>query len=350
MDSFVGKCDIFRAVSPGGTEGGPLGKRPVAGVSPVERGVQALRIEAEALGRLPERLGEDFARAVELVLGCRGRVVVTGMGKSGLIGQKISATLSSVGAPSFFLHPAEGVHGNLGMVTRDDVILALSYSGETGEVIRLLPTFARLGTPVIAITGGRDSTLWREAGAVLDVFVEEEACPMNLTPTASSTASLAMGDALAMAVLEASGFRPEDFARFHPGGTLGKRLVRVEELMCKGADVPRVRESDPPEAVVREMSAKQLGMTCVVDGAGRLAGVITDGDLRRALERGHGRLPADARGLMSASPKTIGREEMAAAALQKMEGKITSLVVTDGPGGGIEGVIHLHHLLRNGIA
>lgn len=331
--------------------GGPLGKRPVSVTGSIERGVQTLRIEAEALGRLPERLGEDFARAVELVLGCRGRVVVTGMGKSGLIGQKISATLASVGAPSFFLHPAEGVHGNLGMVTREDVILALSYSGETEELVRLLPVFARLGTPVIAITGGRGSILWREAEAVLDVSVEEEACPMNLTPTASSTASLAMGDALAMAVLEASGFRPEDFARFHPGGALGARLRRVEELMCKGADVPRVRETDPAEAVVREMSAKRLGMTCVVDVAGRLAGVVTDGDLRRALERGGGRLPADARGLMSPSPKTIAPGDLASAALHVMEeSSITSLVVTGGEEGRIEGVIHLHHLLRSGVA
>ena len=328
-----------------------MGKRPVAGVSPVERGVQVLRIEAEALGRLPERLGEDFARAVAVVLGCRGRVVVTGMGKSGLIGQKISATLASTGSPSFFLHAAEGVHGDLGMVTREDVVLALSYSGETEELIRLLPTFARLGTPVIAITGGRDSTLWREADAVLDVFVEEEACPINLTPTASSTASLAMGDALAMAVLEARGFQPEEFARFHPGGALGKRLLRVGELMCRGADVPRVRETDPAEAVVREMSAKRLGMTCVVDASGRLAGVVTDGDLRRALERGGGRLPAGARGLMSPSPKTIAPGELASAALRMMEDSaITSLVVTKEGGGEIEGVIHLHHLLRSGIA
>ena len=332
----------------GSPSGEPLGA-PAAGMSPVERGVQALRIEAEALARLPERLGEDFARAVELIHGCKGRVVVTGMGKSGLIGQKISATLASTGTPSFFLHAAEAVHGNLGMVTDEDVILALSYSGETEELIRLLPVFARFGTPVVAITGGRGSTLWREAEAVLDVFVEEEACPINLTPTASSTATLAMGDALAMAVLEARGFRPEQFARFHPGGTLGKRLLRVEELMSKGAEVPRVRDTDPAGAVVREMSAKRLGMACVVDAAGRLAGVVTDGDLRRALERGNGQLPPDARGMMSGSPKTIAGSELASAALRLMEDSaITSVVVAKD--GEIEGVIHLHHLLRSGVA
>ncbi len=316
----------------------------------VERGIRTLRIEAEALARLPERLGEDFVRAVELVLGCKGRVVVTGMGKSGLIGQKISATLASIGAPSFFLHPADGVHGNLGMVTREDVILALSHSGETEEVLRLLPVFARLGTPVIAVTGGRDSTLWREADVVLDVSVEEEACPMNLTPTASSTAALAMGDALAMAVLEAKGVQPEEFAQFHPGGALGKRLIRVGELMASADGVPKVGETAPPEEVVRVMSAKRLGMTCVVDAAGRLVGVVTDGDLRRALERGNGVLGTDARGLMTPSPKTIGPQELAAAALQKMEASaITSLVVTRGRGGEIEGVIHLHHILRAGV-
>ncbi|MEK6709737.1 MAG: KpsF/GutQ family sugar-phosphate isomerase [Nitrospinota bacterium] len=324
-------------------------KRPGRGVDPVERGIQALKIEAEALGRLPGRLGEDFARAVDFIHGCKGRVVVTGMGKSGLIGQKIAATLASTGSPSFFLHAAEAVHGDLGMVTDGDVILALSYSGETEELIRLLPTFARLGTPVIAITGGRESTLWREADAVLDVFVEEEACPISLTPTASSTATLAMGDALAMAVLEARGFQPEDFALVHPGGKLGKRLLRVGQLMVTGADVPRVKEAAPADAVVREMSAKRLGMACVLDASGQLAGVVTDGDLRRSLERGGGRLPATAKELMSPSPKTIAPDELATAALRLMEeSAITSLVVTQG-GGEIEGVIHLHHLLRNGV-
>ncbi|MFC1492151.1 SIS domain-containing protein [Nitrospinota bacterium] len=319
-------------------------------MDPVERGIQTLRIEAAALGRLPERLGRDFVRAVELIMDCKGRVVVTGMGKSGLIGQKIAATLTSVGAPSLFLHPAEGVHGDLGMVTREDVVIALSYSGETEEVLRLLPVFARLGTPFIAITGQKDSTLAKEAEAVLDVSVDEEACPMNLTPTASSTAALAMGDALAMAVLESSGFREEDFAQFHPGGALGKRLMRVRDLMVTGDKIPRVSEEAPLSEVIREMSTKGLGMTCVAGDGGELVGIITDGDLRRALERSNGNLQSEAKDLMTASPRTITGDEMAAAALQMMEaGSITSLVVMEGTGGGVRGIIHLHHILRAGV-
>ena len=214
-------------------------------MNPVERGARTLRIEAEALSGLIERLDEGFIKAVDIVLGCKGKVAVTGMGKSGLIGQKISATLASTGTPSYFLHPAEGVHGDLGMVTKDDVIVALSYSGETDEVVRILPVFARMGTPLIAITGSENSTLWRAAQAVLNIHVKEEACPIQLAPTASSTASLAMGDALAMAVLEARGFQPEDFARFHPGGSLGKKLIRVKELMAVDDDIPQVDEAAP---------------------------------------------------------------------------------------------------------
>jgi arabinose-5-phosphate isomerase len=319
-------------------------------MDPVERGIRTLKIEAEALGRLPERLGDDFARAVKLVLGCKGRVVVSGMGKSGLIGQKIAATLTSVGTPSFFLHPAEGVHGDLGMVTREDVVIALSYSGETEEVLRLLPVFARLGVPMIAIVGRKDSTLGREAQALLDVEVEEEACPMNLTPTASSTATLAMGDALAMAVLEASGFREEDFAQFHPGGSLGRRLMRVHELMISGEDIPCVGEFASLNDVIREISNKSMGMTCVVDDDEILVGVITDGDIRRALDLSNGNLQDNAKGLMSPSPRTIGGNEMAEAALHQMEEKaITSLIVTGEKKGEVGGVIHLHHILRAGV-
>lgn len=316
----------------------------------LERGVQTLRIEAEAVLRLSNRLAADFIKAVEIVLGCKGRVVVTGMGKSGLIGQKISATLASVGSPSFFMHPAEGRHGDLGMVTRDDVVVAISYSGETEELITLLPVFVRLGIPVIALTGGTESTLAKEADVVLDVSVEQEACPMDLTPTASSTAALAMGDALAMAVLEASGFKEEDFARFHPGGSLGRRLLRVGDLMCVGDAMPRVKASASLNDVVREMSAKRLGMTCVVNEEGELAGIITDGDLRRALERTGGHMKASAQELMFPSPRMIAKDEMAEAALKMMEdGSITSLVVSETSGKGVEGVIHLHHLLRAGV-
>ena len=319
-------------------------------MNPVERGVRTLRIEADALAGLIERLDEGFIRAVDIVLGCKGKVAVTGMGKSGLIGQKISATLASTGTPSYFLHPAEGVHGDLGMVTKDDAVVALSYSGETDEVVRILPVFARLGTPLIAITGTENSTLWRAAQAVLNIHVKEEACPIQLAPTASSTAALAMGDALAMAVLEARGFQPEDFARFHPGGVLGKKLIRVKELMVTGDNIPQVEEGASLAQVVREMSAKRLGMTCVADPGQELRGVVTDGDLRRAMEK-IGDLPdLKARDLMTSAPKTIDQDEMAAAAVQVMEASaITCLAVTAGPDGRLAGVLHLHHLLRAGV-
>ncbi len=319
-------------------------------MNPVERGARTLRIEAEALSGLIERLDEGFIKAVDIVLGCKGKVAVTGMGKSGLIGQKISATLASTGTPSYFLHPAEGVHGDLGMVTKDDVIVALSYSGETDEVVRILPVFARMGTPLIAITGSENSTLWRAAQAVLNIHVKEEACPIQLAPTASSTASLAMGDALAMAVLEARGFQPEDFARFHPGGSLGKKLIRVKELIAVGDDIPQVDEAAPLAQVVREMSAKRLGMTCVMSAENELCGVITDGDLRRALENTEDLPELTASDLMTLNPKTIDSDEMAAAAVQVMEaGAITSLAVTAGPDKRLAGVLHLHHLLRAGV-
>ena len=319
-------------------------------MNPVERGARTLRIEAEALSGLIERLDEGFILAVDIVLACRGKVAVTGMGKSGLIGQKISATLASTGTPSYFLHPAEGVHGDLGMVTKDDVIVALSYSGETDEVLRILPVFARLGTSLIAITGTENSTLWRAAQAVLNIHVKEEACPIQLAPTASSTASLAMGDALAMAVLEARGFQPEDFARFHPGGSLGKKLIRVKELMAVGDDIPRVDEAASLARVVREMSAKRLGMTCVMSSGQELRGVITDGDLRRALEDTEELPNLKAEDLMTLAPKTIDEDEMAAAAIQLMEtSTITSLAVTAGADKRLAGVLHLHHLLRAGV-
>ena len=319
-------------------------------MNPVERGARTLRIEAEALSGLIERLDEGFIKAVDIVLGCKGKVAVTGMGKSGLIGQKISATLASTGTPSYFLHPAEGVHGDLGMVTKDDVIVALSYSGETDEVVRILPVFARMGTPLIAITGSENSTLWRAAQAVLNIHVKEEACPIQLAPTASSTASLAMGDALAMAVLEARGFQPEDFARFHPGGSLGKKLIRVKELMAVDDDIPQVDEAAPLAQVVREMSAKRLGMTCVMSAENELCGVITDGDLRRALENTEELPNLKAEDLMTLAPKTIDEDEMAAAAIQLMEtSAITSLAVTAGADKRLAGVLHLHHLLRAGV-
>ena len=319
-------------------------------MDPLERGKKTIEIEINALQNLPDRMGEDFVRAVELIIGCKGHVVVTGIGKSGLIAQKISATLASTGTPSFFIHPVEGVHGDLGMVKDGDVVLALSLSGETEELLRVLPVFARLGMDLIAITGNKKSTLAKQAISVLDVSVEQEACPINLAPTASTTATLAMGDALAMSVLEGKGFRPEDFAQFHPGGVLGRNLVRVEEVMSTGLDTPFVDEKDLIEEVVREMGLKKLGMTCVVDNLNRLVGVITDGDLRRSLETKIDWTSACANELMSKVPHSISPKEMAAVALHRMESSsITSLVVCEENSDEVLGVIHLHHILRKGI-
>src|SRR5215470_15206336 len=250
-------------------------------------GSNVVRIEAEALRELADRIdgpmAQDFVRAVECLDSCGGRVVVTGMGKSGIIGRKIAATLSSTGTPALFLHPAEAVHGDLGMVVRGDVVVALSNSGETGELLALLPAIKRLGVPLVVLTGNAASRLARDGDVVLDVSVREEACPLNLTPTASTTAALALGDALAVALLSRRGISPEDFARVHPGGALGRRLVRVDELMHRGAAVPRVREDAPLADVLAEMTAKRFGCTTVVDAQGILVGMITDGDVRRAV-------------------------------------------------------------------
>lgn len=304
-----------------------------------------LRTEADAIVRLIDRLDERFQMAVDRLFTCRGRVIVTGMGKSGIIARKIAATLSSTGTPAFFLHPAEAVHGDLGVIQATDVVLALSYTGETGELLRLLETIRRLGASLIAMTGSTASTLARAADVVLDCGVDSEACPMNLVPTASTTAMLALGDALAMTLLVARGFREEDFANLHPGGGIGKKLMKVESLMHAGAQAPMVAETAPMRDAVAEMSAKGLGMTCVVTGDGRLAGVITDGDLRRQIGR-PGFLDQPASAVMSHTPATIDRQRLAVEALNLMEHrKITSLVVVD-IRGAIDGVLHLHDLWR----
>ena len=249
---------------------------------------RTLQIEADALNAAEQRLDGDFERAVELILGAQGRLVVTGMGKSGLIGRKIAATLASTGTPSFFMHPAEGSHGDLGMVTRQDVVLAISSSGETGEVVSLLPLLQRLDVPLIAMVGRSESTLGSSAAAILDIGVETEACPMNLAPTASTTVTLALGDALSVALLEERGFTEEDFARFHPGGSLGKRLLlHIHDIMHTGEAVPRVPASASMREALLEMTAKRLGMTAVEDADGRLLGLITDGDLPRITESGY---------------------------------------------------------------
>jgi arabinose-5-phosphate isomerase len=308
---------------------------------------RVLRLEAESvLGLLP-RLDERFVEAVALLHRCRGRVIVTAMGKSGIIGRKIAATLASTGTPAYFLHPAEGVHGDLGMVARGDVVLAVSNSGETDEVLAVLPAIKRLGLPLLLLTGDPASTLARQADVVLNVGVAEEACPMNLAPTSSTTAALAMGDAVAMALLDVRGFGPDDYAALHPRGTLGwKALFRVADLMHTGPAVPVVSEQATMKEAIEEMSDKGLGMTTVVDDAGRLVGVVTDGDLRRQqLAHGPALLERRVAECMTRQPKVIREDELAARALALMEGRITSLVIV-GPTGAPAGVIHLHDILR----
>jgi arabinose-5-phosphate isomerase len=307
---------------------------------------KVLETEATAIVALVARLDERFDRAVDLLLHCRGRVILTGMGKSGIICQKIAATLTSTGTPSVFLHPAEALHGDLGIIQSDDVVIALSHSGETAETVRLLETIRRLGAKLIAITGTNGSTLAEAADVALDCSVTEEACPMNLVPTASTTAALALGDALAMTLLVEKGFKEQDFANLHPGGKLGKRLTRVEHLMRGGKDSPRVRAGTPMRDVIYEMSRRGLGMTCVVDENDRLLGIITDGDLRRQMERGAAVLEMKASDVMTTNPVAIPPGMLAAEALNIMEQrKITSLVVTDGDRR-VAGVVHLHNLWR----
>jgi arabinose-5-phosphate isomerase len=305
-----------------------------------------LRTEADAILALIERLDGGFVRAVALLHECRGRVIVSGMGKSGIIARKIAATLSSTGTPAFFLHPAEAIHGDLGVIQNDDTVIALSYSGETEELLRLLETIRRLGARLIAITGRPESTLGQAADVTLDCRVTGEACPWNLVPTASTTASLALGDALAMTLLVRKGFREEDFANLHPGGKLGKRLMRVEQLMHTGRELPLVGVVTPMRDVIYEMSSKGLGMTCVAGEGHVLAGIITDGDLRRHMTAMPGILDGAAADVMTRNPVTIARAVLAVEALNVMEQrKITSLVVIDEQRR-IEGVIHLHDLWR----
>ncbi|MGB6602673.1 MAG: KpsF/GutQ family sugar-phosphate isomerase [Steroidobacteraceae bacterium] len=311
---------------------------------------RALAVEARAVGALAPRLGPGFARACHICLECQGRVVVTGMGKSGHIAGKIAATLASTGTPAFFLHPAEAGHGDLGMITRADAVLALSNSGETPELVVLLPHLQRLAVPLIVMTGKPASTLGEAAAVVLDVAVEEEACPLNLTPTASTTATLAMGDALAVAVLEARGFTAQDFARSHPGGSLGRRLLlHVDDLMRTGAALPRVPPDAPLSQGLIEMSAKGLGMVVVVDSEEHILGVFTDGDLRRALEQQIDVHRTRMRAVMTAQAKSIGPRELAAEAVHLMEvHRITALPVADAHGRLI-GALNVHDLLRAGV-
>jgi arabinose-5-phosphate isomerase len=324
--------------------------------TPVDRSVAAdlalarkvLETEAAAIHGLIEGLDERFTQAVDLIAGCRGRVIVTGMGKSGIIARKIAATLSSTGTSAFFVHPADAVHGDLGALQTDDVVLALSHSGETYELLRLLEAIRRLGARLIALTGRAASTLGQAADVVLDCHIDEEACPLNLAPTASTTASLALGDALAMTVLVRKGFKEEDFANLHPGGKLGKRLMRAEALMHSGAALPTVGLDAGMRDVIYEMSSKGLGMTCVLEANERLAGIITDGDLRRHMTDSSEILTRTARDVMTQQPVTIFGSLLVATALHIMEErKITSLIVVDDDR--VRGVLHLHDLWRTDL-
>ncbi|MBA2304443.1 MAG: KpsF/GutQ family sugar-phosphate isomerase [Acidobacteria bacterium] len=307
---------------------------------------KVLKTEADAILSLMDRLDGDFERAVQLLFECKGRVIVTGMGKSGIICRKIAATLSSTGTSSYFLHPAEAIHGDLGAIREEDVVLALSHSGETEELVRLLESIRRLGARLIAMTGDPGSTIARAADVTLNCGIVEEACPMNLVPTASTTAALALGDALAMTLLVRKGFREEDFASLHPGGKLGRRLMRVEHVMHAGTAAPIVKTSAAMHDVFHEMSDKRLGMTCVVDDGGRLVGIFTDGDLRRLMLGSSDVLSLRAGDVMKSNPRTIRRELLAVEALKIMEThKITSVVVA-GDQGEVEGVVHLHDLWR----
>jgi arabinose-5-phosphate isomerase len=307
---------------------------------------RVLRIEAEAILGVIPKVDERFERAVEMMRGCTGRIVVTGIGKSGLVGRKIAATLASTGTPAYFLHPAEGMHGDVGMLARGDVVVALSNSGETNEMLAILPPLKRLGVPIVLLTGNPKSTLARQSDVVLDVSVAEEACPMNLAPTSSTTAALAMGDALAMVLLELRGLRPEDYAALHPAGALGWRaLFRVGDLMHTGEAMPVVSESAPLREAIQEMTRKGLGMTTVVSPDGRLVGIITDGDLRRLHMRGGSFDTLGAGDVATRGPRTIAADDLAAKALEIMEGRITSLIVVD-ESQRPRGVIHLHDILR----
>ncbi len=314
--------------------------------SPRETARRVLQIESDAVGALADRLDESFDEAVAILTACKGRIVVTGMGKSGIICQKLAATFSSTGCPAYFMHPAEAVHGDLGMIVSGDVLLALSNSGETEEIVRLLELVRRLGVKIIGVSGKPDSTLARFADVHLDVGVDQEACPWDLVPTASSTAALAMGDALAVATYEQRGFSAQDFARFHPGGRLGRRLLQVRSLMHHGAELPRVSATATIKEAAREIDAKHLGMTCVVEDDGKLRGIVTDGDLRRRMLSVDSPMAGTIDEVMTRTPRTILPTALASEALRLMEeSQITSLAVVS-EDTRLEGVIQIHDLWR----
>jgi arabinose-5-phosphate isomerase len=311
----------------------------------LETAKRVLRVESEAIASLIDRLDARFEKAVELLHSCKGRVVVTGLGKSGLVGRKLAATFASTGTPALFLHTGEALHGDLGMLTAGDVMLAISASGETAELIELLEAVRRLAVPLLALTANPKSTLAQASKIVLDIAVKEEACSLNLAPTASTAAAMAMGDALAIALLERRGFNEQDFAALHPGGRLGNKLRRVESLMHQGENAPYVLPTTKMPDVIYEMSRKGLGLAAVTDANGKLLGIITDGDLRRVMQkRQENVLALTAADCMTKNPITLSRHELAASALRVMEEKkITSLLITD-PAGKLEGVLHIHDL------
>ena len=319
----------------------------------LEEAKRVIRVEAEALLNLEASIDQAFEQAVQMILNTTGRVVVTGMGKSGLIGQKIASTMASTGTPAFFLHPAEGIHGDLGMIMKGDVVIAISNSGETDEVVRILPIIKRLGASLIAMAGNPASSLAKSGDIFLDISVKEEACPLGLAPTASTTVTLAMGDAIAVALLVSRGFKAEDFAMFHPGGALGRRLLlRVEDIMHSGDTLPLVTSNTLMREALFTITSKGLGITGVTSEDGALIGVITDGDLRRALGQGLDIINLPASALMKSGAKRIKRSELAARALQQMEQySITSLFVfEDDKQAAPVGIVHLHDLLKAGIA
>ncbi|MBK6961907.1 MAG: KpsF/GutQ family sugar-phosphate isomerase [Gammaproteobacteria bacterium] len=318
-------------------------------IDPIASALRTIGLEAAAVQQLATRIDADFVAACRLILDCRGRAIVTGMGKSGHIANKIAATLASTGTPAFFVHPGEASHGDLGMITRDDLVIALSNSGETTEVTTLIPLLKRLGVPLIALTGAPDSLLARTADVHLDVSVAQEACPLGLAPTTSTTAALVMGDALAVALLEKRGFSAEDFAFSHPGGKLGRRLLlKVGDVMHGGPEFPRVTEATPLRDALLEMTQKGFGLTAVVTTQGELLGVFTDGDLRRAIDHRIDINVARVGEVMTRNCKTVSSEMLAAEALTVMEdNKITALVVADG--NRPAGVVHMHDLLRAGV-
>ncbi|MEN6565820.1 MAG: KpsF/GutQ family sugar-phosphate isomerase [Veillonellales bacterium] len=319
----------------------------------IDQAKQVLKIEAAAIEALIPRINEQFIKAAQMILAGKGRVIVTGMGKSGFIGQKIAATMISTGTPAFFLHPAEGIHGDLGMVTKDDIVLVLSNSGETAEILRILPVIRRIGAKIIAICGRKESSLAQNADLVLDAQVEKEACPLGLAPTASTTAELAMGDALAVVLMSARKFTPEDFAIFHPGGALGRKLLlKVKDMMHTEEENPTVLLDKTVKEALFVITEKGLGATSIVDEAGRLLGLITDGDIRRGLEKGYDFLDKKVGDLMTKKPRTIQADKLAAEALNIMEKNkprpITVLPVVDNDDFVI-GMIHLTDLLRQGV-